>query len=565
MRKLLYILLAAVALTLVMGCGRSVDKRLVLADTLMWTVPDSSLKILTAINRDSLQDKENLAYHALLLTQAQFRCNGNCESDTLINLALSHYSDNHNREHYTRALLYKGSFYEVHDNPVEAIKWYKRAEDNADTTDYRNLAQINLRMGKLYYDNYASNNLDLEKFKKAYKYYNESQDKRMSMIVLGYMGNIYRANDHKKAIECLNKAKRIAVEIKDMPSYYNYQNELSMAYFLDSLFLEAKDAAMECVNNTTPSNAILFNAANAYAALNKPDSASYYLAMVDTVAMSDYDRMMTAFARGYIYKALGNEKDALFYNNLGTSISDTIKEKSSRNLIYEAENIINDELQSKRDKNISKQNLIFASLLAIVIILSIIFIINTVLKNHKFRKLVKELNTNQFYVRELVKETQIAYEQLDKERQESNQLKQQQRALSGNLDFLNHYFNSFNSLLNKCYNVKRGDFVKELELIIKQASADDKYWTIIIDVADKKTAGFISELNNGTDILSQNEIKILSLVCLGYNNDAISTSTGYNRDSIKTIKTRIKNKINASENLDAFTKQVILKRNTSKG
>ena len=541
MRKLLYILLTAVALTLVMGCSRSVDKRLVLADTLMWTAPDSSLKILTAINRDSLQDKENLAYHALLLTQAQFRCNGNCDSDTLINLALSHYSDNHNREHYTRALLYKGSFYEVHDNPVEAIKWYKRAEDNADTTDYRNLAQINLRMGKLYYDNYASNNLDLEKFKKAYKYYNESQDKRMSMIVLGYMGNIYRANDHKKAIECLNKAKRIAVEIKDMPSYYNYQNELSMAYFLDSLFLEAKDAAMECVNNTTPSNAILFNAANAYAALNKPDSASYYLAMVDTVAMSDYDRMMTAFARGYIYKALGNEKDALFYNNLGTSISDTIKEKSSRNLIYEAENIINDELQSKRDKNISKQNLIFASLLAIVIILSIIFIINTVLKNHKFRKLVKELNTNQFYVRELVKETQIAYEQLDKERQESNQLKQQQRALSGNLDFLNHYFNSFNS------------------------SADDKYWTIIIDVADKKTAGFISELNNGTDILSQNEIKILSLVCLGYNNDAISTSTGYNRDSIKTIKTRIKNKINASENLDAFTKQVILKRNTSKG
>ena len=73
MRKLLYILLTAVALTLVMGCSRSVDKRLVLADTLMWTAPDSSLKILTAINRDSLQDEENLAYHALLLTQAQFR------------------------------------------------------------------------------------------------------------------------------------------------------------------------------------------------------------------------------------------------------------------------------------------------------------------------------------------------------------------------------------------------------------------------------------------------------------------------------------------------------------
>ncbi len=37
MRRLLYILLTAVALTLVMGCSRSVDKRLVLADTLMWS------------------------------------------------------------------------------------------------------------------------------------------------------------------------------------------------------------------------------------------------------------------------------------------------------------------------------------------------------------------------------------------------------------------------------------------------------------------------------------------------------------------------------------------------
>ena len=121
MRKILYILIFLLTLSFVMGCSRSVDKRLVLADTLMWTAPDSSLKILTAINRDSLQGKENLAYHALLLTQAQFRCYGNCESDTLINLALSHYSDNHIREHYTRSLMYKGAFNEVHDNPVKSM------------------------------------------------------------------------------------------------------------------------------------------------------------------------------------------------------------------------------------------------------------------------------------------------------------------------------------------------------------------------------------------------------------------------------------------------------------
>lgn len=171
MRKLLYISLALMLMVCFMSCSHSVDKRLVLADTLMWTNPDSSLAILERINRDSLQGEENRAYHALLITQAQFRCNGNCTSDSLINIALDYYSDNHNRELYTRSLLYKGSFYEVHDNPIEAIKCYKNAEDNADSTDYRNLAQINFRMGMLYYNNYASNNLDLNKFKMAVHYY----------------------------------------------------------------------------------------------------------------------------------------------------------------------------------------------------------------------------------------------------------------------------------------------------------------------------------------------------------------------------------------------------------
>ena len=94
-----------------MSCGRSVDKRLVLADTLMWVNPDSSLAILKSINSNSLQGDENQAYYALLLTQAEFRCNIPLTSDTLISKAVEYYSDNHNREHYTRALLYKVGAY----------------------------------------------------------------------------------------------------------------------------------------------------------------------------------------------------------------------------------------------------------------------------------------------------------------------------------------------------------------------------------------------------------------------------------------------------------------------
>ncbi len=215
MKKLVYLFFVFLALSAAVGCSRSVDKRLVLADSLMWVNPDSSLAILKGINCDSLQGDENQAYYALLLTQAQFRCNGTCTSDTLINFATNHYSDNHNREHYTRSLLYKGSFYEVHDNPIEAIKCYKQAEDNADSTDYRNLAQINMRLGALYYKNYASNNLDLNKFKMAAHYYEILRDKKMMMTALEYCGNVLRITDINASTKCYDKALSIAKELKD--------------------------------------------------------------------------------------------------------------------------------------------------------------------------------------------------------------------------------------------------------------------------------------------------------------------------------------------------------------
>ncbi len=565
MRQPLYILLAILLITIVMGCSRSVDKRLVLADTLMWTRPDSSLTILESINRDSLQGEENLAYYALLLTQAQFRCNIPLTTDTLITKAVDYYSDNHNREHYTRALLYKGGAYEDMNLPIDAMRYYKMAEDNADTTDYRNLAQLNLRMGKLYYDNYASNNLDLEKFEKALYYYERLGDRPMIMFCLGIAGNLCRESQKKKAIKYLTQAQIMAIEMRDTASSYSYLNELSMAYFLDSLFLDAKNASVKCVNGTNPSNAMLFNAANAYAALGMPDSAKILLARVDTVAMSDYDRMMMAFANGYIHNAQGHEKEALFYQNLGTRISDAIKAKSQRNLIFEKEAQMDSELKYKKDKHFSEQKTFFFLIIAVLIVFLITLITNLFCKDQKFKNLVKELNNNQFYVKELIKDTNIAYDKLNQEKQKNSLLQHNYKSQQDNVDFLNQYFNSFNALLNKSYDVKRADFIKELENIIAQASANDHYWDIIFDVADKKSAGFISSLTKDSNCqLNQNEIRILSLVCLGYNNDAISISTGYTKNSIKTIKTRIRNKIKASENLEAFIKQEILNRNRAK-
>ena len=552
MRKLFYISVTLCLLAAV-GCGRGVDRRLVLADTLMWTAPDSSLAILNAINRDSLQGDENRAYHALLLTQARFRVDYyDYPSDSLINTALSHYSDNHNREHYTRALLYKGAYYEVHDNPVEAMKWYKQAEDNADTTDYRNLAQINMRMGKLYYNNYASNNLDLEKFKKALKYYKIIDDKPMTMLSLSHIGNIYRESNKKEAQKCLKEAASIAIEIKDTISYFLQLSNLSMAYFLDSLYIEAKNTAMECVKNTTPTNAMLFNVANAYAALDIPDSARFYLNKVNYTDISDYDRMMVAFTKGHIEKTEGNETEALWQENYGTAISDTIKAKSKRNDILATENMIEAQLMSGNKSSIDKYKSILLAAFIIFIAVVLYLWSKIIVKQFKHKALINELQSNQTLTKHLIEENQKYTNQLKDTLEQNDTLKRQYINQIRITDYLNNYFNSFNILLQKSKILPRQNFVDEFNKTITLIGKDETYWIIIRIVADKKSGNLVSRLEKEHPSISSNELKVLCLICLGYKNDAIAASLGLEKNTVKSLKTKIKNKIGASMNLEAY-------------
>ena len=344
MRKLLYILLTAVALTLVMGCGRSVDKRLVLADTLMWTAPDSSLKILTAINRDSLQDKENLAYHALLLTQAQFRCYIPLTSDTLISKAVDYYSGNHNREHYTRALLYKGAAYEDMSQPAEAIKWYKRAENNADSTDYRNLAQINFRMGKLYYDIFISTGEDIEKFKRALYYYRVLGEKDSELLCLLYIGSKHRVSNDPNTVLFLQEAKKTAIELKDTASIVNAMQFLSRYYFYDSCYEEAHKIAQSCITSYPRhiTEDIILDEARTFAKMGKIDSAQMYMNLVQPINEYDISQVYRLYTLADIAMAKGDIAQYAKNKQLADSFCDMAQIKRDELKLPQIEDNLNE-------------------------------------------------------------------------------------------------------------------------------------------------------------------------------------------------------------------------------
>ena len=545
MKKLVYIFFIFLALSAAVGCSRSVDKRLVLADTLMWTNPDSSLAILNAINCDSLQGDENKAYYALLLTQAQFRVDYAILSDSLINLAVVHYSDNHNREHYTRALLYKGAFCEVNDNHVEAIKWYKQAEDNADSTDYRNLAQINMRMGMLYYNNYASNNLDLNKFKMAAHYYEILNDKSMLMNALHYCGNVLRITDVNEARKCYDKALLTARELKDTTNIYRIDVNYALMYIEDSLYSQAKKYILDAyqLNNSFEENCNYYMLGIIYANQKDIDSAKYFISLPDKSQNTAYDSLL-------MYKAMRDV--ALCENNLSqyrkfniqcNKISNSLEYNKTRYKLLDSEQEIdNKRIASKDNKVTSLSNTIYYFIVSFIIlaIIAAIFILH----NKKMRK------DQQRLVEELRDEGFDKYEGL------RNSL----------LDFDNHFSKTMNKKLKSFEEIMAGAYnpqqdSKSNEVVHKIAPIEDndtKFWEGLYAYINIKHDGAMDKIANDYPQLSTSDLNFIKLMCCGFSDTAIAVCRNYRHiDSVRSRKQKIRRKMGIKETLAEYVKNII--------
>ena len=161
MKHLPVILIAFSLFTaLLVGCGGSHDARVTAeldrADSLLRTsdtaAHSAALRQMLALDTArALQVDEALrARHALLLTQAQFKCYAFPSNDSLINIARNYYANHHSsaqdRELYTRSLIYSGAVAQMTDNPQQVMQWYLEAESAADPNDHFNLGYTNLRI-----------------------------------------------------------------------------------------------------------------------------------------------------------------------------------------------------------------------------------------------------------------------------------------------------------------------------------------------------------------------------------------------------------------------------------
>ena len=542
MRKILYILFIILTLSFVMSCSRGVDKRLVLADTLMWTRPDSSLAILEAINRDSLQGDENQAYYALLLTQAQFRVDYAIPSDSLINLAVEHYSDNHNREHYTRALLYKGAFYEVNDNHVEAVKWYKQAEDNADTTDYRNLAQINMRMGMLYYNNYASNNLDLNKFKMAAHYYEILRDKKMTMAALEYCGNVLRISDVNEAIKCYDKALLTAKELKDTTNIYSIDVNYALMYIEDSLYLQAKKYILDAfrLNNSFEENYNYYMLSLIYTNQKNLDSAKYFISLPDKSQNTAYDSLLMYKALRDIALCENNLSQYRIFNTQCNKISNSLEYNKTRYKLLDSEQAFDKSTKSDASISLGKKKNIISLLIGLLLLILVVFLLLYLKKKKDSNRLIEELR------KEHISNYNSLREDLEKHDDDFSHLMSSQ-------------LNVFREIMSSGY--KPNKVYSDNKITHKIKAIDDsnvEFWNGLRNYLNFRYDGIIDKISKDYPILTDADINFIGLICCDFSDAAIAVCKGYrNTDSVRSRRRKIRDKMKIDGLLDIYLKQLM--------
>ncbi len=543
MQRLVYIALSTLLITAMVGCRGSEDKRLVHADTLMWSNPDSSLAILESINRDSLQGEENLAYHALLLTQAQFRCYGNCSSDSLINSALDYYSDNHNREHYTRALIYKGAYYEFNtQQPVEAMKCYKQAEENADTTDYRNLAQINFRMGMLYYKNYASNNLDLNKFQMAAHYYEILRDKKMTMAALEYSGNVLRITDINEARKCYDKALSTARELKDTSSIYSIDINYALMYIEDSLYSQAKKYILDAfrLNNSFEENYNYYMMSLIYANQKDLDSAKYFISLLDKSQNTAYDSLLMYKALREIALCENNLSQYRIFNTLCNKISNSLEYNKTRYKLLDSEQEFDKSTKSDASISLGKKKKIISLLIGSLLLISVVFLLLYLKKKKDSKRLIDEIRN----------ENSDKYDRLNDE------------LVNINNRFANvmlSHISVLKNIMSQTYNEPRDYQSKNAEHKVSPIDDSDKeFWNGLYVYLNLKHNNIIKRIEKKYPKLSPTEMNVIGLICCGFNDAEIAVCKGYrNARTVTSKRNKIKEKMNLDVLLNDYLKKMM--------
>ena len=524
LRRIFFIGPILVCISAFLGCGHSrTVAALVEADSLMWTRPDSSLALVRSVSPDTLDD-ENRAYHALLLTQAQFRNGDTSICHPTIDIALNYYSKKKDKYKtlYPRAVIYKGAVYKREHKYIDAIKCEFNALERIDSSDYTNLGQAYLRLAVNYTNCFMDFDDLIDKYETALHYLQLCGNHKNALFCKANLGSLYSSSNLDKAERYLYDVIAEYDSIKDIEQRDKAVEYLSRIYNDRGMFQKGKNIIINNIDlsRTDVTDYVYYDLAWAYANLGHPDSAKFYFAKTNVDTTDSHLIMLRELVASELFRVKGLYKRSLEHRHSYAYIADSLirneTKREIKKLESDFENITKRKLEA-RTNNLKSYVLISV----VVVIITIILLLSYFYISHK---ILLRLNN-------LIRTTRNGQEK---------QLLTLQERISKTRELANEeYYPTITSKKEEQLRPKLRD-----SFYINQA-----FWADIDYYLNLKYDNIADYIDNQYNNLAESEIRLMKLMLCDFNYIEISVCLGISPNYVRVKRNRIEKKLKLCHNL----------------
>ena len=521
------------------------DARLVAADSLMASDPDSALALVEVLAPDSLATDGDRAYRILLLTQARYKCYITATSDSDINRALGYYrAHSDQQEKLTRAYIYKGAVMEELGHPDSAMLYYKHAEATANEKDYINLGYINLRIADLYRKYFGDKEICFKKYHTALKYYELTGDRFKQQNCLYNMGMCAGITHNSDPVELLNQAMHIALELNDSSLQFECMELLCRQYTVQENHREeAKELAMKCLNNYKDyiSNELLLDISLIYAYENNLDSALYFTNLVNE-NLSHGNMMQIKFRKFEVLAIVAKRNGQNDLNNNYcdsiNQLSEQITNNKERYHIQNIENYFQDAQDDKRTGRINSLTDLVWLLISIIIAVVVLMGLLTYLRIRRVNSIVQELRDQGI------------------RRQEDFM-----KTINSRNELLSQFLESIAMLMQTAIKVQSTKEKINLDKKIKSTIvrvANKNFWDELKSFLDNNYNNIITTIATNPSI-NERDVKFIELSCLGFSYLEIAITLGYAPNYISRKRKILAQKLQIDGTLQDYLENLMKK------
>ncbi len=575
--SLIMSMLAAFALAL-SGCTESETARsLNRAEAVMEEHPDSALAILGAIPSADVNSSADRALHALLLTQAQIKNGHIVDNDSLINIAVSHYSDSDDSPRLMKSLFYKAQVEYNRGDMAAAIVPAIRARELA--TEF-NDSYWRAKAAELMADIYSVTHYKSEAVKyteEAAEHYKKAGKARNHLFALCDLA-VVRSNDgvdDNKNIALLDSVRRIAINEPADTTLIVYADRTLFGMYVDS---GRNDEAHRILEEMLSLKSHYFPDSEQYSYMSRlatndgnDEEALQIIKTANDEATNTSQKVhVYVFYRDY-HKSKGMSREAEAYTDSILTLQNTEVAAVLKQSVVSAQR---DFFTARAEKEADKARLSAMTASALGILLAAVCIGFLLYYREKMRRKKAEIETMMLEAQSLSAQLdekdeslQSAINELNKTR---NDLKELSITVSDKDSLLKTQTLLTNSILEKRFQTLNAlskdyltltnqssprtgivsDFKKELDIMANPESQAE-----LERIVNNKHQGIITRLRNQLPKIKDQDIFFLTLIAAGVSRNAICLITKNKQANYYNKCSRLRRKI---ENSDSTDKQEFL-------